>query len=80
MTGRGDKGVADLPTGIWLKTSDLHTVDCATRTRDIAVRRASEFVFPTWTTGKLYSQAFALELGAIYCVSMKVMVGGGQDR
>jgi len=50
-----------LPTGIRLKASDLHAVDCATGTRNVAVRRPCKVVLPAWSSSKLNSQSLALE-------------------
>lgn len=70
------KGIANLPTGLWLQTSDLHAIDGASRPGDIAIRGPGKVILAAWTTGKLNCEAFTFELGPIYS-SVRAATGGG---
>lgn len=58
---------ADLPTGFRLEPGNLHAVDGAARTRNIAIWRTRiEVILAPWATSELYSQSFAFEFSSIY--------------
>lgn len=58
--------MSNLPTRIGLQTCNLHAINSATWSRNIAIRRTGEIILAARATGKLHCKSFSLEFCSIY--------------
>ena len=64
--------VSDLPASLRCQTSDVHSVDGATRTRNVSIG-GTKVIFSSRATSKLDSQSLAFEFGTVESCSLSVL-------